>query len=124
MLAWMRQSSFRFVATALAVLPACDSTTVEYASGKCLIDGAPATLTQVEDRQSEMTQHVLARQPILTAIVVGMVATAIAGYLPRIFAILTARKAPVEKFSERLHESSSSRPTSARARPRRPVDSM
>ena len=49
-----------------------------------------------------MTQHVLSRQPILTAIVVGMVAIAIAGYLPRIFAILTARKAPVEKFSDRL----------------------
>jgi hypothetical protein len=102
MIAGMRESSFRSTAAMLALLPACASSTVEYASGKCLIDGAPASLTQVEERQSEMTQHVLSRQPILTAIVVGMVAMAIAGYLPRIFAILTARKAPVEKFSDRL----------------------
>jgi len=97
----MRDSRFRLLAT-LAVLPACAGNTVEYVNGKCLIDGASASLTQVETRQAEMTQHVLSRQPILTAIVVGMVAIAIAGYLPRIFAILTARKAPVEKFSDRL----------------------
>lgn len=98
----MRRSSLRFLATAAVVLPACAASSVEFVGGKCLIDGTPASLTQVEQRQAEMTQHVLSRQPILTAIVVGMVVIAIAGYLPRISAILTARKAPVEKFSERL----------------------
>lgn len=101
-LAGMRESSFRPLAAIVGLLPACAVSSVEYAGGKCLIDGAPASLTQVESRQAEMTQHVLSRQPILTAIVVGMVVLAIAGYLPRIFAILTARKAPVEKFSDRL----------------------
>lgn len=103
MLGWMRpSSSVRWLAATLALVPACAGSTVEYANGKCLIDGTSASLTQVEARQAEMTQHVLARQPILTAIVVAMVAIAIAGYLPRIFAILTARKAPVEKFGDRL----------------------
>lgn len=101
MLGRMRESSFRSLAM-LALLPACTANTVEYAGGKCLIDGAPVSLAQVETRQAEMTQHVLSRQPILTAIVVGMVVIAIAGYLPRIFAILTARRAPVEKFGDRL----------------------
>lgn len=98
----MRRSSVLVLRTAVVLLPACASSSVEFAGGKCLIDGTPASLAHVEERQAEMTQHVLSRQPILTAIVVGMVVIAIAGYLPRLSAILTARKAPVEKFSERL----------------------
>jgi hypothetical protein len=86
----------------LGSLPACAATTVKYVGGQCVIDGVPAALAQVEDRQAEMTQHVLSRQPILTGIAVMAVALGIAGYLPRIFAILAARRAHAEKFGDRL----------------------
>ena len=58
MLTEMRESSSRSLAImVLTLMPACAGSTVEYANGKCLIDGASATLTQVESRQAEMTQE-------------------------------------------------------------------
>lgn len=90
---------------ALVVVPlgACSAISrVTYVDGQCVIDGIPATLAQVEARQAAVTQHVLSRQPVLTAIAVAAVALAGAGYLQRILAILSARRAPAQKFSDRL----------------------
>jgi hypothetical protein len=74
----------------------------EYVNGQCLIDGVSANILQVEARQAELTQHMLARQPILTAIAVAAVALAGAGYLQRLLTILAARRAPAQNLGERL----------------------
>jgi hypothetical protein len=75
---------------------------VKYVDGQCWIDGVSANITQVEARQADLTQHMLARQPILTAIAVAAVALAGAGYIQRLLTILAARRAPAQNLGERL----------------------
>ncbi len=85
------------------VLAACGTgSQVKYVDGHCLINGVVATLGQVEVRQAEVTQHVLSRQPVLTAIAVAAVALAGASYLERILAVLAARRVPSQPLAERL----------------------
>jgi len=87
----------------LVTLAACgNSDQVRFVDGKCLIHGEPATLARVEARQAEMTQHVLSRQPVLTAIAVAAVALAGASYVQRILTVLAARQAPSQPFGDRL----------------------
>ena len=85
------------------LLAACGSgNQVRYVDGQCLINGVATTLAHVEARQAEVTQHVLSRQPILTAIAVAAVTLAGAGYLQKILTVLAARRAPVQPLSDRL----------------------
>jgi len=88
---------------ALVGVGACTAgSKVTYVDGQCVIDGLPATLQQVETRQAEVTQHILSRQPILTAIAVFAVAIACAGYLQRLLTMLAARRASAQTFGERV----------------------
>ncbi len=75
---------------------------VSYVDGHCLIGGVVASLARVEARQAEVTQHVLSRQPVLTAIAVAAVTLAGASYVQRLLAVLAARRAPAQSFSDRL----------------------
>ena len=98
-----RGSLPRGLVVSTIVLGACStSTRVSFSDGQCLIDGQPAPLARVEARQAEVTQHVLSRQPILTAIAVAAVALAGAGYLQRILTVLAARRAKDQTFGDRL----------------------
>jgi hypothetical protein len=91
------------LALPIVALSACGhANEVRYVDGHCLIDGEATTLARVEVRQAEMTQHVLSRQPVLTAIAVAAVALAGASYLQRILTVLAARRAPAQSFSDRL----------------------
>nr|HEX4312383.1 hypothetical protein [Kofleriaceae bacterium] len=88
---------------ALFALGSCSAgSTVEYIDGQCVIDGSSVSLEQVEARQADVTQHILSRQPILTAIAVAAVMLAIAGYLQRLLTILAARRAGDENLGERI----------------------
>lgn len=90
-------------ACALLGLVACNGgSRVEYVDGKCLLAGVVSTLGQVQTRQAEVTQHVLSRQPILTAIAVAAVALAGASYVQRILTVLAARRAPAQGLADRL----------------------
>ncbi|MEO6776919.1 MAG: hypothetical protein ABI467_28540 [Kofleriaceae bacterium] len=87
------------------VLTACGTgPRVSYVDGKCVIDGLAAPLAQVQARQAQITQHVLSRQPILTAIAVAAVVIAGAGYLQRILTVLAARRAHDQTFGDRLRK--------------------
>lgn len=87
---------------AIGVVGCTGTGQVTYVDGQCLIDGIAANILQVEARQADLTQHMLARQPILTAIAVAAVALAGAGYLQRLLTILAARRAPAQNLGERL----------------------
>jgi hypothetical protein len=87
----------------LAIAAACTpKNPVEYVDGQCLIGGVAATLAQVEARQAEVTQHILSRQPVLTAIAITAVVVAGGGYLQRILTMLAARRVPSQSFADRL----------------------
>jgi len=75
---------------------------VEYVGGNCMIDGTSASLAQVETLQAEMTQHVLSRQPILTAIAVAAVAVACASYVRKLFALVMERRVGAQTFGDKL----------------------
>ena len=49
-----------------------------------------------------MTQHVLSRQPILTAIAVAAVSIACAGYVRKLFALIMERRAGAKTFGDKL----------------------
>ena len=91
-----------FIVPAIALGACSASTRVSFTDGQCLIDGLASPLARVEARQAEVTQHVLSRQPILTAIAVAAVALAGAGYLQRILTVLAARRAQDQSFGDRL----------------------
>jgi hypothetical protein len=87
---------------AIAAAACTPKNPVEYVDGQCLIGGVAATLAQVEARQAEVTQHILSRQPVLTAIAITAVVVAGSGYLRRILTMLAARRAPSQSFADRL----------------------
>jgi hypothetical protein len=87
-------------ALALILTSCVSKNPVEYVDGQCLIGGVPASLAQVETRQAEVTQHILSRQPVLTAIAVAAVVIAGAGYLNRILTMVLARRS--QSFADRL----------------------
>jgi hypothetical protein len=85
-----------------AALAACaPHNPVAYVSGQCLIGGVPASLAQVEARQAELTQHILSRQPVLTAIAIAAVCVAGGGYLQKIVTMLW-RRGHVQPSPEQL----------------------
>ena len=87
----------------LVLVGACTAgSKVRYVDGQCIVDGIPTSLSQVETRQADLTQHILSRQPILTAIAVAAVAIACAGYVQRLLTMLAARRAPAESLGERV----------------------
>ena len=90
---------------ALAGAACSTGSRVEYVDGQCVIDGVSVSLEQVETRQADVTQHILSRQPILTAIAVAAVMVAIAGYLQRLLTILAARRAGDANLGERIRRS-------------------
>lgn len=93
----------RWTAALAMFLAGCaHSIDVNFTGGKCLIDGLPATVAQVEARQAAITDHMLSRQPILTGIAVAAVVIAGASYVQRLLAILAARRTPEQSFSDRL----------------------
>ncbi len=75
---------------------------VQFEAGRCLMDGAAATLGEVETRQAELTQHVLGRQPVLTGIAVAAVALASIGYLQRLWTVLALRRVEDQTFADRV----------------------
>lgn len=87
---------------ALALVGCAPKNPVEYVGGQCLISGVPATIAQVEARQAAITQHILARQPVLTGIAIAAVVVAGGGYLRRILQMLAARRVPSQSFAERF----------------------
>jgi len=91
-----------FVLLAVVAAACAPRSPVEYVNGQCLISGTPATLSEVETRQAQITQHILARQPVLTAIAVAAVLLAGAGYLQKIFTMLRARRDQSQSFADRL----------------------
>ena len=87
----------------MMLLAACGGPgAVEYVDGQCLIGGVAATLAQVEAQQATLTHHILARQPVLTAIAVAAVAIAGGSYVQRLIALLAARRASAQTFAERV----------------------
>jgi hypothetical protein len=96
----LRRFDLWFGALALLLCGCVAKSPVEYIDGQCLISGVPASLAQVETRQAEVTQHILSRQPVLTAIAVAAVVIAGAGYLNRILTMVLARRS--QSFADRL----------------------
>jgi hypothetical protein len=85
------------------LLAACQGPSrVEYADGRCLIDGAPATQKQVEAREADLSRRLVSRQPwssLLTVMVVLLIGVS---NLEKVRVIFATRRAPGKGFAERV----------------------
>jgi hypothetical protein len=75
---------------------------VSYDGERCELDGRRITLAEVEAQQARVGQHLLARQPAHTAVVVAILLLASLGYLDKLAVVIAARKSTAPSFSERL----------------------
>jgi hypothetical protein len=100
----MARSTPRFVLTALALfLLACSGPgRVRFDNEKCFIDDQPATLSQVEAHQTNVTERILSRQPLLVLITVLIVALAGMSHVEKLVLLFSARRSEAKGFGDRL----------------------
>jgi hypothetical protein len=75
---------------------------VEFVSGQCLVDGEPATLPQVEAKQAQMSERILARQPWFAVVTVLVVVLAGMSHLEKLLLLFSTRKSGAQGLGERL----------------------
>ena len=75
---------------------------VEFVNGQCLIDGAAATLPQVETRQAQMSERILARQPLFAVITVLVLVLAGMSHIEKLILLFSTRKSGAQGLGERL----------------------
>ena len=92
------------LAVALVVLlSACRGALhVSYDRQRCEIDGRAATIAEVEAEQARVGQHLLASQPVHTAVVVAILFLASLGYLDKLALIVAARRSSAPSLGERV----------------------
>ncbi len=78
---------------ALLLLAACGGPGhVQYDNERCLIDGHPATLGEVEARQATVAQRIQSRQPWFAVVTIAIVLVAGASNFEKAMVLLRARK--------------------------------
>ncbi len=75
---------------------------VTYDRQRCEIDGRAVTIAEVEAQQAQVGHHLLARQPVHTAVVVAILLLASLGYLDKLALLIAARRSSGPSFSERV----------------------
>jgi len=75
---------------------------VEFVNGQCLVDGAPATLPQVETRQAQVSEHILSRQPLLALVTVMVLVLAGMSHIEKLILLFSTRKSGAQGLGERL----------------------
>jgi len=87
----------------LLLLAACQgASNVTYDRQRCEIDGRAVTIAEVEAQQEQVGHHLLARQPIHTAVVVAILLLASLGYLDKLALLIAARRSSAPSFAERV----------------------
>ncbi|HVT10226.1 MAG TPA: hypothetical protein VHO67_22355 [Polyangia bacterium] len=66
--------------------------TVQFDRDRCYVDGRPATLTQVEEREALVQHRIAVRQPWLVVITVVVVSLAGIGYIEKLVLLLSASR--------------------------------
>ncbi|HEY3352773.1 MAG TPA: hypothetical protein VGQ83_05965 [Polyangia bacterium] len=96
----------RIVLLGLVALAGCSGPgLVEFADGQCVIDGAAATQSQVEARQSAVSKRVDSRQPFFILITVIVVAVGAASTVQNAWRVIAANaKAEGKGFGDRVRE--------------------
>lgn len=79
---------------------------VEYDNDRCLIDGQPATLSEVEARQAAVAARIQSRQPWFAVVTIVIVLVAGASNAEKLIVLLRARKHEGENrpLSERIRD--------------------
>jgi len=100
-LGWRRLRPFLCVPFLLSL--ACQSTIhVAYDRQRCEIDGRGVTIAEVEAQQAQVSQHLLARQPAHTAVVVAILFLASLGYLDKLALLIAVRRSSDPSFGDRV----------------------
>lgn len=98
----MRPSHVRALVLCLLLAGCRGSIHVTYDRQRCEIDGRAVTIGEVEAEQARVGHHLLARQPIHTAVVVAILLLASLGYVDKLALIVAARRASAPSFAERV----------------------
>jgi hypothetical protein len=99
----MKNVRFVVFALALAGTSGCHGPGhVEFVGGQCMIDGKPATLSEVESRQARISERIVGRQPMFVLITVLVVALAGASHLEKVILLFSTRRTQVHGLAERL----------------------
>src|SRR5262249_39614621 len=75
---------------------------IQFDNEQCLIDGTPATLAQVEARQTQVTQRILSRQPLFVLVTILVVVLAGTSHVEKLFLLFSARHKEARGLGERL----------------------
>jgi hypothetical protein len=90
----------------LVVLVACAACQgpgkIRYADGRCMVDGSPATLAQVEARQAAVTERVQSRQPLLVLVTVLVVVLGGMSHVEKLVLLFSTRGAHTRGLGERI----------------------
>ncbi len=88
---WKR-ALLALVLQAIAAIGCGGPGTVQFDRDRCYVDGRPATLTQVEEREALVQHRIAVRQPWLIVITVVVVMLAGIGYVEKLVVLLSASR--------------------------------
>jgi hypothetical protein len=71
---------------------------------RCLLDGRPAQLVDVEEEQARLSERVLRRQPIQTGVTLMLLLLGGASYLERLAVLLAARRKEGPTLADRIRQ--------------------
>jgi hypothetical protein len=91
-MAWNRALLAFVLLQAVAAVGCGGPGTVQFDRERCYVDGRPATLTQVEEREALVQHRIAVRQPWLIVITVVVVTLAGIGYLEKLVLLLSASR--------------------------------
>jgi len=96
----------RALVVALLLLAACGGPGhVQYDNERCLIDGQPATLGEVESRQAAVAARIQSRQPWFAIVTIVVVLVAGASNAEKVLVLLRARKDDARRpLGERIRD--------------------
>ncbi|HTQ44098.1 MAG TPA: hypothetical protein VMI75_15170 [Polyangiaceae bacterium] len=77
---------------------------VDYDGGRCLKDGRPLTVSQVEEEQANVASRIASRQPWFAVITIGVVVVAVGSNAQRALLLLRARHAHGQSLADRVRE--------------------
>jgi hypothetical protein len=75
---------------------------VEFTDGKCVIDGRPATLAEVETRQAAISERIVGRQPLFVLVTILIVVLAGFSHLEKLLLLFSTRRSAVHGLGQRL----------------------
>jgi hypothetical protein len=102
----LARSFVRALVLGLVLAGGCSSVGhVQYENNRCLVDGTPASLSEVETRLAAVSQRISQRQPWFAVVTLVVVLIAGASNADKLFALLRARhEAQGRPWSERLRD--------------------